>query len=158
MSIPRAGGSPRLRGRARGRRIRFRQAVPVRRDRRDLRRGFRRAARATAAERKAEMTALLQRLSADHVPLSEVISGPGARNGVIVFLDGTRLLLVTRYASADIKRLIEERRASRLPVWLVQAQPSFVRGWFRLWFAAVSSTKPAEVVARVGPVPAGGFR
>jgi hypothetical protein len=104
------------------------------------------------------MTALLQRLSADHVPLSAVIPGPRARNGVIVFLDGTRLLLVTRYASADIKRLIEEHRASRLPVWLVQAQPSFVRCWFRLWFAAVGSTKPAEVVARVGPIPAGGFR
>lgn len=104
------------------------------------------------------MTALLQRLSAGHVPLSAVVPGPRTRDGVIVFLDGTRLLLVTRYASADIERLIEEHRASRVPMWLVRAQPSFARCWFRLWFAAVGGTRPAEVVARVGPVPAGGFR
>lgn len=104
------------------------------------------------------MTALLQRLSADRVPLSEVIPGSRARDGIVVFLDGTQLLLVTRYASADIMRLIEEHRASRVPVWLVQAQPSFARCWFRLWFATVTSMKPAEVVARVGPVPAGSFR
>jgi len=156
MSIPRAGGSARPRGR--GRRIRFREAVPVRHDRRDLRRQFRRAARAATAERKAEMTALLHRLSAGRVPLSEVIPGPRARDGVVVFLDGTQLLLLTRYGSADMKRLRDGHRASRVPVWLVGAQPSFARCWFRLWFASVGSTKLAEVMAKVGPVPAGSFR
>lgn len=158
MSIPRAGRSVRLPGRSRRRRIRFRKAVPVRHDRRDLRRQFRRAARAAMSERKAEMAALLQRLSADHVPLSEVVPRPRSREGVIVFLDGTQLLLVTRYGSGDMKRLRTEHRASRVPVWLVRAQPAFARCWFRLWFASPGSTALAEVMARVGPVPAGSFR
>ena len=87
MGIPRARGSARLRGRPTERRIRFREAVPVWRDRRDLRRLFRRAARAALAERKNKMMALLERLSADHVPLSEVVPGPRARDGVVEFLD-----------------------------------------------------------------------
>jgi hypothetical protein len=100
-------------------------------------------------ERKAETTALLQRLSADQVPLSEVIPGPRARDGIIVFLDGTRMLLLTRYGSADMKRLREGHRASRAPMQLVRAQPSFARRWFRLWFASPGSTKLAEVLAKV---------
>ncbi len=158
MSIPRAGRSARLRGRGQARRIRFTDAVPVRRDRRDLRRQFRRTARAMATERKAEMTALLQRLSADHVPLSEVIPRPRTRDGIVVFLDGTQLLLVTRRGSAGMKRLTEGHRASSVPVWLVRAQPSFTRRWFRLWFAPAGSMTLAEVMAKVGPVPAGSFR
>lgn len=158
MTIPRAGGSALLRGRGRRRRIRFREAVPVRRDRRDLRHQFKRTARAALTERRAEMAALLQRLSADRVPLSEVIPGPRARDGVVVFLDGTQLLLVTRRGSADMKLLTAGHRASRVPVWLVRAQPPFACRWFRLWFASVGSTRLAEVVAKVGPVPAGSFR
>lgn len=146
------------RGWGRRRRIRFKEAVPARRDRRDLRRQFRRAARATLAEQRAEMAALLQQLSADHVPLSEIVLGPGARDGVVVFLDGTQLLFVTRHGSADMKRLREGHRASHVPMRLVGARPSFARCWFRLWFGSAGSTKPAEVLARVGPVPAGSFR
>jgi hypothetical protein len=139
-------------------RIRFKEVVPTRRDRRGLRRQFRRAARATLAEQRAEMAALLQQLTADHVPLSEIMPGPGARDGIVVFLDGTQLLFVTRYGSADMKRLRERHRASHVPMRLVGAQPSFARCWFRLWFAYPCSTKLAEVLARVGPVPAGSFR
>ena len=108
MSILRASGS--ARPRARKRRIRFRQAVPVWRDRRDLRRCFRRAARAARADRQAEMTALLDRLSAGHVPLSEIAAGPGARDGVVEFLDGTRMLLTTRRGSLGLDRLRDEHR------------------------------------------------
>lgn len=146
------------RGWGRRRRIRFKEVVPIRRDRRDLRRQFRRAARATLAERRAEMAALLQQLSADHVPLSEIVLGPGARDGIVVFLDGTQLLFVTRYGSAGMKRLRERHRASQVPMRLVGARPSFARCWFRLWFASAYSTKLAEVLARVGPAPAGSFR
>lgn len=146
------------RGWGRLRRIRFKEVVPNRRDRRDLRRRSRRAARATSAEQRAEMAALLQQLSADHVPLSEIVLGPGARNGIVVFLDGTQLLFVTRYGSAGMKRLGEGHRASHAPMRLVGAQPSFGRCWFRLWFASARSTKLAEVLARVGPAPVGGFR
>ena len=97
MSILRANRS--ARPRARKRRIGFRQAVPAWRDRRELRRIFRRAARAALAERKTEMTALLERLAADHVPLSEIAPGPRPRDGIVEFLDGTRLLLATRRGS-----------------------------------------------------------
>ena len=146
------------RGWGRRKRIRFKEVVPVRRDRRELRRQFRRAARAAVAERKAEMTALLDRLSANHVPLSAVMPGPEAKRGVVVFADGTHLLLVTRHGGSSLRWLSEEQRGSGTPVWLVCAQPSFARCWFRLWFASASSAKPAELVARVGPVPAGSFR
>jgi hypothetical protein len=153
MNIPPASGSARLHGRLRGRRIRFSDAVPFRRDRRDLRRLFRRAARAAVTERKAEMTALLQRLSADHVLLSEVAPGPRARDSIVVFLDGTHLLLATRRGSTGMKRLSEGQRVPGTQVWLVRVQPSFASCWFRLWFASASAAKPAEVLAKVGPVP-----
>jgi hypothetical protein len=153
MNIPRVRGSARQPGRPKERRIRFRDAVPVRHDRRDLRRQFRRAARAAVAERKAEMTALLDRLSANHVPLSAVVPGPEAKRGVVVFADGTRLLLVTRHGSSSIRWLSEGQRGSGTPVRLVRAQPSFARCWFRLWFASAGSARPAELIARVGPAP-----
>ena len=146
------------RGWGRRKRIRFKEVVPVRRDRRDLRRQFRRAARAAAAERKAEMTALLGRLSANRVPLSAVMPGPEAGRGVVVFADGTRLQLLSRPGSPGIRWLSEGHRGSGTPVRLVRAQPSFARRWFRLWFASAGSSKPAELLARVGPVPAGSFR
>lgn len=158
MNIPRVRGSARQPGRPQGRRIRFRDAVPLRGDRRELRRQFRRAARAAAAERKAETTALLGRLSANHVPLSAVVPGPEGKRGVVVFADGTRLLLVTRHGGSGIRWLSEGQRGSGTPVWLVRAQPSFASCWFRLWFASAGSAKPAELMARVGPVPAGSFR
>lgn len=104
------------------------------------------------------MAALLQQLSADHVPLSDIVLGPGARDGIVVFLDGTQLLFVTRYGSADMKRLREGHRASHVCMRLVVARPSFARGWFRCWFGSADSTKLAEVLARVGPVPVGSFR
>ena len=151
MSILRASGS--ARPRARKRRIGFRQAVPVRGDRRDLRRLFRRAARAALADRQAEMTALLDRLSADHVPLSEIVPGPRPREGVVEFLDGTRLLLTTRRVSTEMDRLRDVHRPAGAIVWLVRAQPSFASCWFRLWFASVGAAKPAELLARVGPGP-----
>jgi hypothetical protein len=156
MGIVRGTGSARRRGSdGGGRRIRFREAIPLRRDRRDLRRQFRRAARAASAERKAEVTALLQRLSANQIPLAEVESGSRAREGIIEFLNGTRLLLVTRRGNADVQRLRERCRAARAPVGLVRLQPSFARRWFRLWFASADDPSLTEVIARVGPIPVG---
>ena len=153
MRIPRGGRSTRLRGQGRQRRVRFRDAVPVRRDRRDLRRQLRRSARAATSERKAEVTALLQRLSARRVPLAEITPGQRARDGVIEFLDGTQLLFVTRRSGTTMKRFGQWHRASRAPVLLIRAQPSFTRRCFRLWFTSADGTKPAEVVAEVRPVP-----
>jgi hypothetical protein len=151
MNIPRVNGSAWLRGRPRARRSRFREVVPLRRDRRDLRRLLRRAARAALAERNAEMTAALNRLSAARVPLSAVAPGPRARDGVIEFRDGTGLLLVARRGSQGVRWLSEVQRGSGTPVWLVRAQPSSARCWFRLWFAPPGRARPAELLARVGP-------
>jgi hypothetical protein len=100
------------------------------------------------------MTALLDRLSADHVPLSEIVPGPWPRVGVVEFLDGTRLLLTTRRVSTGMDRLRDEYRPAGAMVWLVRAQPSFASCWFRLWFASVDAAKPAELLVRVGPAPA----
>jgi hypothetical protein len=111
--------------------------------RRDLRRQLRQAARAAAADRNAETTALLQRLSARRVPLAEITPGPRARDGVIEFLDGTQLLVVTRPGGATMKRLSRWHCVSRAPVRLIRAQPSFTRRRFRLWFTSADATKPA---------------
>jgi hypothetical protein len=156
MSSVRAGGSAQRRGGSgRGKRIRFREAVPLWRDRRDLSRQFRRASRAVTVEQRAETTALLLRLSTDQIPLSEVMPGPRPREGVIEFSNGTQLLLVTRYGGAGMRRLRERYCASLVPVWLVRVQPSFARRRFRLWFASADRAVLAEVAAKVGPAPAG---
>ncbi len=151
MSILPARRPARQRGHPRKRRVRFREAVPIWRDRRDLRRQFRRAARAAMIERKSEMAALLERLCTEHVPLSDVLAGPRPRDGILAFLDGTRLLLVTRLGSREVSRLRENQDAAVM--WLVRAQPAFSCCWFRLWFASVGATQPAEVLAKVGPAP-----
>ena len=157
---PQAGGPARLRGRGRGKRITFREAVPVRRDRRGLRRQFRRATRDARDEWKTGMTALLRQLSASRMPLSEVLPGPRARDGVLLFLDGTQLLLTTRHGSADIKHLRQARHgfSSSVAVWLVRAEPSFTRRWFRLWFATDSHASLVEIHATVMPPAAAGHR
>ena len=151
MSILPARRPARQRGHPRDKRVRFRKAVPIWRDRRDLRRQFRRAARAAMIERKSEMTAVLERLCTEHVPLSEVLAGPRPRDGILAFLDGTRLLLATRLGSREVSRLREDQQAADM--CLVRAQPSFSCCWFRLWFASVGTTQPAEVLAKVGPAP-----
>jgi hypothetical protein len=148
MSVPRAVGLARLWGRSRGRRIRFRDAVPVRRDRRDLRRQFRRAARAETAERKARTLALLWRLSANRVPVSVVTPGVRDTERIVEFRDGTRLLLAAaRSDTADLRLL--DPGAFRHPGWLAQARPCFAHRRFRLWFASANRKDPVEVLAAV---------
>ncbi|MGH3171444.1 MAG: hypothetical protein ACRDN0_36985, partial [Trebonia sp.] len=134
-------------------RIRFRDAVPVPRDRRDLRRRLRRAARAAMGERKAEMTVVLRRLSAGHVRLTGVIPGTRDTGKVAVFADGTRLLLGVRSDGGDMERL--GRDGSPLPVWLTDAQPCFGRRWFWLSFGSADCRAPLMVLASVSPVPPG---
>ena len=141
-----------LGGRAnRAERVRFRDAVPVRRDRRDLRRRFRRAARAAMADREAQAAAQLGRLAANRVPLYAVARS--RRETVVEFSDGTRLLLFsTRAGAASLGRLAPGPAWS--PVWLTQVRPCFAPSWFRLWFASGSQTGLLEVLAAVVPTPA----
>lgn len=146
------GGGGRRAGRGRGKRVRFREAVPVRRDRKDLRRQFRLAARAVTAERKAEAVAQLLRLSAERVPLSAITPGTRDKERIAEFFDGTRLLLAARYGSSNLRLLAPGSIWS--PVWLAQARPSFTRRWFRLWFASSNQAGLLEVQALVTPAPA----
>lgn len=134
-------------------RIRFSDAVPVRRDRRDLRRRFRRAARAAMSERRAVMTAVLRRLSADRVPVAGVIPGTRDAGMVAVFADGTRLLLGIRNCRRGMERI--GRDGPGVPVWLAEVQPCFGRRWFWLVFTSDGHAASLEVLATVAPVPPG---
>lgn len=104
-------------------------------------------------ERKAEMTAVLHRLSAGHVPLVGLISEPQDEGRIAVFADGTRLFLGGR-SGGGMKRL--GRDGSRHPMWLAEVQPCFGRRWFWLAFASDTRALPLEVLASVAPVPPGG--
>lgn len=135
-------------------RVRFRDAIPVRRDRRDLRRRFRRAARAAMADREAQAVAQLGRLAANRVPVHAVTRS--RRDTVVEFSDGTQLLLSsTRSGAASLGRLAPGPVWS--PVWLAQVRPCFAPSWFRLWFASDSQTGPLEVLAAVVPTTAPAF-
>ena len=103
-------------------------------------------------ERKAEMTAVLRRLSADHVPLSGVIPVARGTGTVVVFVDGTRLLLGIR-CDGGTERLAQA--ASRFPVWLADVQPCFGRRWFWLEFTSADRAVTVAVLASVAPVPLG---
>ena len=104
-------------------------------------------------ERKAEMTAVLRRLSADHVPLSGVVPGMQDTGKVAVFADGTRLLLGVRCGSGGMERLGQD--GSRFPLWLAEVQPCFGRRWFWLGFTSDARAVPVEVLSSVAPVPPG---
>lgn len=104
-------------------------------------------------ERRAETSAVLRRLSADHVLLAGVIPGTQDAGRVAVFADGTRLLLGVRCGSSGMERL--GQGGSPLPVWLADAQPCFGRRWFWLWFASAGCVAPVEVLTSVSPVPPG---
>lgn len=153
MSVPRAGGLARLWSRPRGHHIRFRDAVPDRHDRRDLRRQFRRAARAETAQRKAETLALLWRLTANRVPLSVVRPGGRDSERIVEFRDGTRLLLAAARSDTAVLRLLDPG-AFRHPGWLAQARPCFAQRRFRLWFVSGSRRGLVEVLAAVAPAAA----
>lgn len=148
-------------------RIQFLDAVPAWSDRFDLRRRFRRAARAAMSERKAEMTAVLRGLSAGNVALVDVIPGPrcspGARcspgtrcsprtrrvDKIIEFADGTRLLLGIRRDGDALDRL-----RSRSPAWLADVQPCFGNRWFWLSFTPADRPVPVvDVLTTVSPAP-----
>lgn len=102
-------------------------------------------------ERKTEMTAVLRRLSADHVRLSRVIPATQEKSVVAVFADGTRLLLAVRCGRGGLERL--GRDGSPFPVWLADVRPCFGRRWFWLWFTSAGPAAALEVLASASPVP-----
>lgn len=106
------------------------------------------------AERKADTTAVLRRLSGDRVLLSGVMSGPRDAEDIAEFVDGTRLILGVRCGGTGMDRVA--RGASNLPVWIAQVQPCFGRRLFWLWFVSAGRVAPVEVLTSVTPVPSGG--
>lgn len=133
--------------RVRERQIRFRDAVPVRRDRRELRSRFRHTVRIVTRERRATTTAELQRLSAEQVLVSALVPGTHDMDDIVEFSDGTRLLVALFSGKADLRRLGLD--ASRYPMWLEQALPCFGHRRFWLWFASADQAMPLEVLAGV---------
>lgn len=131
-------------------RIGLRDVVPVRRDRRELRRGFRQVNRAVKSELRAETAAALQRLSADRVLVSGLIPGTRDLDAIVEFADGTRLLVGLFSAKAEMERL--GLRAGRCPVWLARVQPCFGCRRFWLWLASAERPVPLEVLASVQPL------
>lgn len=138
---------PRPADRARERRTSLHDAFPGLRDRRELRRRFRRVARAVRRERRAEATAVLQRLADGHVLLARFIPGSLGTDDIAEFADGTWLLVGLFSAKADMRRL--GLRAARYPVWLEQVQPCFGCRRYWLWVASADRVAPLEVLASV---------
>jgi hypothetical protein len=99
------------------------------------------------------MAAVLRRLSADHVRLSSVIPGAQDTGKVVVFTDGTRLLLGVRGGGNGMERL--GRTGSRFPVWLADVQPCLGRRLFWLGFTSADHAVPVAVLASVAPVSPG---
>jgi hypothetical protein len=132
---------------------RFRDAVPVRRDRRDLRRRFRRVTHVVTGEQRAEMTAVLRRLSADHVPLEDVIPAARGTGTIAVFAGGTRIRLGIRCGGGEMERLGQDDCAP--PALLACVRSCFGRRWLWLWFTSADGALLAEVLAIVSPAASG---
>ncbi|MGH9115819.1 MAG: hypothetical protein ACRDWW_08320 [Acidimicrobiales bacterium] len=128
-------------------RVQFKEVVPVRGDRRDLRRRLRVVLRAIRAEQKEAVTRELRALSKGRVPLVRL--RPGSSEGAVIveFSGDVRFLLSVRDCRAEMRRL--ERRALRGDTYLERAQPCFGRSWYWLWFLSWDGRE--EIFAKVAP-------
>lgn len=114
--------------------VRFHDAVPARRDRRELRHHLREVLRATRKEQARALTGELERLAGLRAAVAR--ASPVAAKGrtAIEFLDGTELALRIRDSSFDLERIPSgfERPIARLE----GVEPCFGHGWYRLHFQA----------------------
>jgi hypothetical protein len=99
------------------------------------------------------MTAVLGRLSADHVPLVAMILRKRGAGDIAVFADGTALVLRVRSGGAGMERLSQV--SARRAVWLAEVQPCFGCRWFWIGFTAEGFRTAMTVLASVAPVPLG---
>ena len=123
----------------------FSKAVPLRVDRRELRRQFRAVVRSTRAERKRRVTAGLSYLASRRVPVASVRTGV-LGDELIEFADGTRIWLDVRDGTTVLRRL-----AARSPsqyLFLGQVDVCFGCCWYQLHFWGSGEIGPA-VLARV---------
>jgi len=124
-------------------RISFTDAVPLRADRREMRRQLRAAARTARAERKRRVTAGLEGLATLRVPVASV--RPGVLGDQLVeFVDGTRVWLHVRDGSTTLRRLAA--RSSCQDVHLGCVEPCFGSCWYQLRFSTVGETGPTVLV------------
>lgn len=146
-----AAGLPRP-GRQTKAKIRFRNAVPRRADRRELRQLLRHAARSETSVADRHVTETLNQLANSRVPVATVWVQPDHRE-VVQFSDGTELVVDVAGNTPMIDRMRDGRfRGLRLG----QASPCMGRSWFLLWFVPPHG-EAVEVMAKVasyGPTSA----
>lgn len=132
----------------------FRQAVPRRSDRRELRRGLRAVERAVRAEQRQALWGLFTRLATRRVPLTRVGALPSRASGqTLEFADGTNLELAV-LDSTLMLGCLKEWAARRL-VYLGSVDACHWPGWYSLHFRTFTHEELA-VVGRVGHfAPAG---
>ncbi len=128
-----------------GRRVRFAQAVPRYRDRRELRRSLRVVARAVRAEQKQQMREDLARLAQRRVAVARVRTGPEG-DEIVEFVDGTRLHLDVRSGGVVLQRLA--RRSPRQAAYLGHVEPRFGHCWYQLYFFSPNQ-EGVEVLGRI---------
>jgi hypothetical protein len=126
-------------------RVRFSEAVPLRSDRRELRRRLRAVGRAARAERKRRVTAGLSALSRRRVRISSVSKGV-LGDELLEFSDGTRIWLEVRDGAAALRRLAVQSGRSNL--YLRRVEPCFGCSWYQLDLSGPGGTGPT-VLARV---------
>ena len=131
-------------------RIRFKDAVPPQRDRRDVRRRLRKAGRAELAEQKERVTQGLRRLAERRVLVASMQPGPTQGNELIEFVqfvDGTQLVLDARGDGIGALGRLAARSASDT-TYLEHVETCFGHCWYRLRFCSACSGAP-EVLCKV---------
>lgn len=122
--------------------IRCKQAVPRRSDRRDLRRSFKVVSRSFLQQQESALTVALARLAARLAPVVAVRPLPAGEEA-IEFDDGTRVEVDVRESSTDLRHLAVS--PARPLAYLISARPCYRGGWYWLDFAALYG----EVIAHV---------
>ena len=125
---------------------RFKDAVPLRADRRELRRLLRRAARSEKSVADRHIVETLNQLAIRRVPVATVWVQADDRV-VVHFADGTELVVDI----AGNAPMIDRMRGGRVRgVRLGQASPCMGRNWFLLWLVSPQG-EAVEVMAKVAP-------
>ena len=131
------------------RRTRFKVAVPLRAERRDLRRRLRATARDELAEQARVITKSLERLVDRRAAVVAITPGPVCQTGTVEFIDGTRFVLRLPNGARELVRL---GRSLTGIAYLEHVEPSFGHFWYVLRFRSVwgASVEVSVKVVQVG--------
>lgn len=126
--------------------MRFKDAVPLGRDRRELWHRLRLVLRAVEEERERTLGHELQQLAGHRSAVVRVIPDAGKDELLLLFRDGTCLALRVRDTTFELEHSSNHGNA---PVaWLCGAQPCLGHGWYRLHFVD-HGARQLDVLARV---------